>query len=216
MSFTPAEWSLIASATVAILMVGSLHVRVNLFGYCVLTVLISLATMFSAIDHHETSMFYLAGAIALLKGISIPLFLYWIIGKLKLGSDSGAVLSAPLAMHLNIGLTIMSYFLVSEFPVPLGELRTWVGAMAAISMVLTGIVLMLIRRLAISQIIGFLVLENGIYIFALTQTRGMPLIIEMGVVLDVLVGVMIAGLLMFRIQSSFEHIDVSKLTDLRD
>jgi hydrogenase-4 membrane subunit HyfE len=44
----------------------------------------------------------------------------------------------------------------------------------------------------------------------------MPLIIEMGVVLDVLVGVMIAGLLMFRIQSSFEHIDVSKLTDLRD
>lgn len=119
-------------------------------------------------------------------------------------------------MHLNIGLTALCYFIVSELPSPDGELRTWVGAMAAISMVLTGLVLMLIRRLAISQIIGFLVLENGIYIFALTQTRGMPLIIEMGVVLDVLVGVMIAGLLMFEIQNSFEHIDVSRLTDLRD
>lgn len=197
-------------------MVGSLHVRANLFGYCVLTILISVATAFSAIEHHEPSMFFLAFAIAVLKGISIPLFLYWIIDKLKLGTDSGAVFSAPLAMHLNIGLTALCYFIVSELPAPEGELRTWVGAMAAISMVLTGLVLMLIRRLAISQIIGFLVLENGIYIFALTQTRGMPLIIEMGVVLDVLVGVMIAGLLMFQIQNSFEHIDVSRLTDLRD
>jgi hydrogenase-4 component E len=204
------------SAIVALLMVGSLHVRVNLFCYSILTLLISVATVFSAVERHESSMYFLACAIAVLKGVSIPVFLYWIIDKLNLGSDSGAVVSAPLAMHLNIGLTAIAYFLVAELPVPHGEVRTWVGAMAAISMVLTGIVLMLIRRLAISQIIGFLVLENGIYIFALTQTHGMPLIIEMGVVLDVLVGVMIAGLLMFKIQSSFEHMDVSKLTDLRD
>jgi hydrogenase-4 membrane subunit HyfE len=52
--------------------------------------------------------------------------------------------------------------------------------------------------------------------FALTQTQGMPMIVEMGVLLDVLVGVMIAGLITFRIKKSFEHIDVSQLTELTD
>jgi hydrogenase-4 component E len=84
------------------------------------------------------------------------------------------------------------------------------------SLVFSGMLLMLTRRLAISQIIGFLVMENGIYLFALTQTRGMPMIVEMGVLLDVLVGVMITGLLLFNIKKSFEHIDVTQLTDLRD
>jgi hydrogenase-4 membrane subunit HyfE len=59
-------------------------------------------------------------------------------------------------------------------------------------------------------------MENGIYLFALTQTHGMPMIVEMGILLDVLVGVMITGLLLFNIKKSFEHIDVTQLTDLRD
>ena len=75
---------------------------------------------------------------------------------------------------------------------------------------------MLTRRVAISGIIGFLVIENGIYTFALIQTRNMPFIVEMGILLDVLVGVMIAGLLVFSIHKSFEHIDVAQLTDLKD
>ena len=64
-------------------------------------------------------------------------------------------------------------------------------------LLLVGMLLMLTRRLAISQVIGFLVLENGIFLYALTQTRGMSLMVEMGVVLDVLVGVMIAGLVIY-------------------
>ena len=59
-------------------------------------------------------------------------------------------------------------------------------------------------------------LENGIFLYALTQTHGMPLMVEMGVVLDVLVGVMVAGLVIFRLNGSFEHIDVTQLRGLRD
>jgi hydrogenase-4 component E len=65
-------------------------------------------------------------------------------------------------------------------------------------------------------VIGFLVIENGIYLFSLTQTGGLPILVEMGVLLDLLVGIMIAGLLLHRIKKSFEHIDVTKLTGLRD
>ncbi len=75
---------------------------------------------------------------------------------------------------------------------------------------------MLSRKIAVSQIIGFLVLENGIYLFALTQTHGMPLIIEMGLLLELLAIVMLSGLIAFRIKKSFEHIDVSRLTELRE
>jgi hydrogenase-4 membrane subunit HyfE len=60
------------------------------------------------------------------------------------------------------------------------------------------------------------VIENGIYLFTLTQTNGMPMVVEMGILLDVLVGVMICGLILFRIKKNFEHIDVSLLTGLRD
>ena len=75
--------------------------------------------------------------------------------------------------------------------------------------------LMMTRRLALSQIIGFLVLENGIFLYGLTQTHGMPLMIEMGVVFDVLVGVLVAGVVIFRLNRSFEHIDVTQLRGLR-
>jgi hydrogenase-4 component E len=86
----------------------------------------------------------------------------------------------------------------------------------ALCLLLVGMLLMLTRRLAISQVIGFLVLENGIFLYALTQTQGIPLMVEMGILLDVLVGVMIAGVVIFRLNRSFEHIDVTQLRGLKD
>jgi hydrogenase-4 component E len=85
----------------------------------------------------------------------------------------------------------------------------------SLALLFIGMLLMITRRLAVSQLVGFLVLENGIFIYGLTQTHGMPLLVEMGVVFDVLVGVMVAGLVIFRLNRSFEHVDVTKLTGLK-
>lgn len=216
MILTPFEMLVMVSAITAILMAGSTHLRVNLALYSVETLSIGLATAAMAHAHSENALYFIAVAIALLKGVAVPYFLGWTIEQIKIKSDAGAMIAPPLAMHLSIALLALSYLLVRDLPVPIGELRGWPGATAATSLLLTGLILMITRRVAISQIIGFLVLENGIYLFALTQTRGMPMIIEMGILLDVLVGVMIAGMLVFRIQSSFEHIDVSQLKDLKD
>jgi hydrogenase-4 component E len=150
------------------------------------------------------------------KAIGIPLFLNWIIRRINVESDPGTFLAAPLAMHLSIILMGGSYLLASQLPGLMTDGDSRFGATAAMSLLFTGILLMLTRKFALSQIIGFLILENGIYLFALTQTQGMPMIVEMGILLDVLVGVMIAGLLTFRIKKSFEHIDVSQLTELKD
>jgi hydrogenase-4 component E len=126
------------------------------------------------------------------------------------------MITPPLAMHASMLFFALSFVLTKEIPSHAGSSNGWLGAAGGISLDFTGLILMLTRRLAVSQIVGFLVIENGIYVFALTQTKGMPMMVEMGILLDVLVGVMVSGLLLFKIQKSFEHIDVGQLTELKD
>ncbi|MBX9689794.1 MAG: hypothetical protein K2X27_24000 [Candidatus Obscuribacterales bacterium] len=206
----------IAAALSAILMAGSTHLSMNIALYSLQTFLLSLATYSLAGLRAESHFIWVALAIVVLKALGIPLFLHWIMVKIGVNSDPGTTLAPPLAMHCCVLLMGLSYFLAQSLPSSSLEGHSWANATAAISLLLSGLILMLTRRIALSQIIGFLVIENGIYLFALTQTSGMPLVVEMGVLLDVLVGVMISGLLVFRIQRSFEHIDVTQLTELRD
>jgi len=216
MIITSTELCILASASLACLIVGSLHLKVNLWLYSLSTFFISIATGLAAREHSDGGLILVAVLIAIIKAICIPKFFSWTIDKLHIHRDLGAMITPPLAMHLTMVLFAVSFVLTKEIPNHMGSGNGWLGAAGGISLVFTGLVLMLTRRLAISQIVGFLVIENGIYVFALTQTRGMPLIVEMGIMLDVLVGVMVSGLLLFKIQKSFEHIDVGQLTELKD
>jgi hydrogenase-4 component E len=206
----------LSAAVLACLMVGSLHLRLNLWMYGATTMCIALATAMTAQAHAEFNLIYIALLIAALKAAGIPLFLRWTSEKLNVHRDVGAMIAPPLAMHLSIGLLALSFLLTRGLPAPEMGTTGWYGATAGISLLFTGLVVMLTRKLAIGQILGFLVIENGIYVFALTQTLGMPLLVEMGVLLDMLVGVMVSGLLVFKIQKSFEHIDVAQLTSLKE
>jgi hydrogenase-4 component E len=233
MSFDAYEMLALMAAVTAILMLGTTHLRINLWFYGIHTVIVaieawwighlgsspdelfwpSLLTSFTGGTYEHTLE---ALCFGLFKGIGVPMFLMHIIRRIQVESDAGTLLPTPLSMHLSVVLLGVSYLLAAQLPgLSLAD-DTRIGAMAAMSILFTGILLMLTRKLAISQIIGFLVMENGIYLFALTQTHGMPMIVEMGVLLDVLVGVMITGLLLFGIKKSFEHIDVTQLTDLKD
>lgn len=213
---SPVELCVLLAAVIACLMVGSLHLRWNLWLYGVGTFSIAVATAFTALAHGEREMLVIALLIAVLKAAIIPVFLVKISERLNVHRDVGAVITPPLAMHLSIVLFAVSFFLTKGLPHPEMMSTGWYGAAAGISLLFTGLIVMLTRRLAISQILGFLVIENGIYVFALTQTMGMPMLVEMGVLLDLLVAVMICGLLIFRIQKSFEHIDTAQLTNLKD
>lgn len=216
MTFTPIEFMVIGAAIMAVLMAGSSHIRINLFYYTVQTFFIAIATAFAGYMRGESTLYIVAAAIALFKAIGVPYFLNRIMQRVKISSEQSMIFPPPLAMHFSIALMGIAYLCTQNLPVPPDGSRGWPGATAAISLVLTGIILMLTRRVALSEIIGFLVIENGIYTFALIQTRHMPMLVEMGILLDVLVGVMIAGILVFSIQQSFEHIDVAQLTELKD
>lgn len=216
MNYSTYELYLLCAALVACLTLGSLHLHVNLALFAVETVLIALATAFMGILTGDRELYVIAFLICSVKAVAVPIFLAWISEKLKAQRDVGSFLPAPLSMHLCLVLFVLSFALAKQIPVAHAVGHSWLGASAGISLLLSGLILMLARRLAISQVVGFLVIENGIYTFALTQTRGMPLMVEMGILLDLLVAVMVAGLLIFKIQKNFEHIDIAQLKDLRD
>jgi hydrogenase-4 component E len=87
------------------------------------------------------------------------------------------------------------------------------GAMAS---VLSGLVLLIGRTKAISQVCGYLILENGIYLFGLLMIHATPLLVEAGILLDVTVGVFVIGIIVDRIQRAFDSLDTRKLTALRE
>jgi hydrogenase-4 component E len=86
---------------------------------------------------------------------------------------------------------------------------------AAVSLILTGAFLMVSRKKALMQVLGLLVLENGIFVAALITTFGMPLVIEIGIFFDILMGLFLMGIFTFRINDTFDHLDVSKMRRLR-
>jgi hydrogenase-4 membrane subunit HyfE len=207
----------ISAAIAAIMMLGSTQIRTNLLLYSLQTAIMSALTFWVGYARDERFLFFQALIILLLKSIFAPLFLRRIMTRVGVESDAGTYLRAPLCMHLGIVLLGISYVLAQQLPTPswLAQSGT-MGSTAAFALIFIGMMLMVTRKIAVNQVIGFLVIENGIYLFSLTQTGGMPMLVEMGVLLDLLVGIMIAGLLLHRIKSSFEHIDVTKLTELRD
>ena len=85
----------------------------------------------------------------------------------------------------------------------------------AIALFLIGFFMMINRRKALTQVLGLLCLENGIFLAAISLTYGVPLLIELGITFDLLVAVMVLGILVYRIRETFDSMDVSKLSRLR-
>ena len=86
----------------------------------------------------------------------------------------------------------------------------------AIAVVMLSFLMMITRRKAISQVIGFLAMENGLFFAATSATYGMPMVVELGVALDVLVGVVILGIFFFQIREQFDSLDLHHLERLKE
>jgi hydrogenase-4 component E len=201
------------AAVAGVGMCGLLSLRTMLWGLAAQTALLGVVVFLHGQEVHAAHYLLLAGVVITVKAAAIPLFLGWITRKIEVLRDKGTGLNPCLALFVGCAALAAGYSLSPWVKGPISHNPGAAGM--ALALLLIGMLLMLTRRLAISQIIGFLVLENGIFLYALTQTSGMPLMVEMGVVFDVLVGVMVAGLVIFRLNRSFEHIDVTKLTGLK-
>ena len=159
---------------------------------------------------------YISAAITIgLKVIFIPWALHRLIDRLDVRWDVETLINIPTTMLVGIALVIFAFALATPISQMAGTLtRSTLGI--ALASVLLSFLMMIVRRKAIPQVIGFLALENGLFFAATSATYGMPLVVELGVALDVLVGTFIFGIFFFHIREQFESLDIRHMEKLKE
>lgn len=148
------------------------------------------------------------------KVLYIPHLLKKTVLKIEYKVEKDFFLNIPISILICCGLVILTYFTVNHIEeIQNNYLKIYLAN--AIAVVLIGLFFMISRKKAIGQIIGFLVIENGLFTAAILSTEGMPMIVELGIFFDLLTAVLIMGILVFRINENFETIDLDKLKNLR-
>jgi len=157
---------------------------------------------------------YVVGVLVFaIKVVVIPRALFVLTKRLKTVRDVQASTTPTQSVFIVAAIIYLSYAAVHSYA---GAIHVSDDALAAaVSVILTGSFLMVSRKKALMQMLGLLVLENGIFLAALITTFGMPLVIEIGIFFDILMGLLLMGIFTFRISDTFEHLDVSKLRRLR-
>ena len=115
-----------------------------------------------------------------------------------------------------LGATALALAFGVARALPLPHASTELLIPVALVTVIIGLIVLITRAKAITQVVGYLMLENGIYLFGLTQSPRVPFLVEIGVLLDVFVGVFIMGIVVFHINREFDSISAAKLSELRD
>ncbi|WP_447974793.1 hydrogenase [Nitrospira sp. Kam-Ns4a] len=159
---------------------------------------------------------YVAAALTvLIKAVVLPRILKKIIERLNVTRELQMYVNVPAGL-LVCGALVILAFVITQPIIPLGFLLTRDSLAIALAIVLIGFFTMIARKKAVTQVVGFLVMENGLFLGATAAAYGMPLIVELGVFFDVLVAGLIVGIYTHRLQDAFDSVDVSKLTALKE
>lgn len=149
------------------------------------------------------------------KGLLIPYLLLRAMRAAQIKREVEPFLGFVPSMLLGAGGTIAAVAFARTLPL----LPEHVGSLlvpASIASLLTGFVLLVGRAKAIAQVCGYLILENGIYLFGLLLIHAMPVLVEAGILLDLTVGIFVIGIIVDHIQRAFDSLDTRKLTALRE
>jgi len=149
------------------------------------------------------------------KGLLIPWLLRRAMRAVSIQREVEPIIGYEVALLLGAAATIGAVAVARWLPL-LPEHRGSLLVPGAMATVATGFILLVGRVKAISQVCGYLILENGIYLFGLLLIKTTPLLVEAGVLLDLTVGVFVIGIIVDRIQRAFDSLDTRKLTALRE
>jgi hydrogenase-4 component E len=176
---------------------------------------LALSTAIVAWSTGQHHLYYSAAITLLLKVIAMPWYFYRLVRKLDVNRVVEPMINIPTTMLIGIVLVIFAFNLA----LPISEMsgtvtRSTLGI--AMAIVLLAFLMMITRTKAIPQVIGFLAMENGLFFAATSATYGMPLVVELGVALDVLVGVFVLGIFIFQIRETFDSLDLKHMEKLKE
>ncbi len=163
----------------------------------------------------QTHLYYSALVTFALKVVVLPWILHRLIIRLNIKWDVETLINIPTTMLAGIVLVIISFNLALPITQLAGTItRGTLGI--AIAIVLLSFLMMITRRKAVPQVIGFLAMENGLFFAATSTTYGMPMVVELGIALDVLVGMVILGIFFFQVRDAFDSLDLKHMEKLRE
>jgi hydrogenase-4 component E len=176
---------------------------------------LALSTAIVAYATHQSHLYWSAGLTLVLKVALLPWLLHRLIHRLDVRWDVEGLINIPTTMLIGIVLVVFSFNLAY----PISQLASTVTRATlgiAIASVMLSFLMIITRRKAIPQVIGFLSMENGLFFAATSATYGMPMVVELGIALDVLVGMLILGVFFFQIRERFDSLDLQHLEKLRE
>jgi hydrogenase-4 component E len=174
---------------------------------------LAAATGLVAAAGGEPHLFISAGLTFALKALIIPWMLHRLVRRLELERHVDPLRHPALVMMAGAVLVIFSYWVV--VPIERLDLVATRNILSlSLAVVLLGLLIMVTRRQAVTQVIGFMSMENGLFLAAVAATHGMPLVVELGVAFDVLVAAVLFGVFFLHISESIDSLDVDRLNRL--
>ncbi|MEO8409368.1 MAG: formate hydrogenlyase [Propionivibrio sp.] len=177
--------------------------------------MLAVSTLIVAITTDQSHLFWSAGLTLLLKVIALPYILHRLIRRLSVKWDIETLLNIPTTMLIGIALVIVAFNVAQPISQISGTImRSTIGI--ALACVLLAFLMMITRSKAVPQVIAFLAMENGLFFAATSATYGMPMVVELGIALDVLVGMVILGVFFFQIREQFDSLDIRHMERMKD
>jgi hydrogenase-4 component E len=188
-----------------------LYALLNVYAMHALT--LALAVAWQAYIQDAPHLYVTAAIALIFKAIFIPLTLHRIIERLGIHREIETVVGIGLTMLVGIGLVALAMVVMLRVtggatPIAREDLAF------ALAVVLLGLLVMVTRRNAVSQVVGFMSLENGL-VLAATGAKGMPLVVEISVAFSILIAFIVIGIFLFRIRERFDTVDVGALDQFR-
>jgi hydrogenase-4 component E len=176
-------------------------------------VVLALLTLAGPLGDGRTLL--LASAIAGIKGMIFPWLLSRVLREAGVRREIEPFIGFGASLLVGAAVLLTSLWLSTRLELPFAPPSALIVPVA-LFVTFAGLLLIITRRKALTQVLGYLVLENGVYLFGIGAVRGTPLIVEIGILLDVFVAVFVMGIAIFHINREFDHIDTDRLAVLKD
>ena len=196
-----------------ILIVAAGQIYRAIYSVAAQSLLIAIAGAVLAKATGNVDLWVIAGVTLAVKAILLPLVLHWVVQRMNVRREVEPVIPIATTLALAVAIVVMSFQLSAS----LGSVRQAISGNAlpvGIALTLTGVLVMATRKTALTQMVGLFASENGIFFTAMAVTQGMPLIIEIGVILDVILAALVMTILVLRVRSTVDA-DIADLDRLR-
>ena len=165
------------------------------------------STLIVAYGTRQSHLYWSAALTLTLKVVALPWILHRLIRKLSVKWDVDTIINIPTTMLIGIALVVIAFNVAQPISQLSGTItRSTIGI--ALACVLLSFLMMITRSKAVPQVIAFLAMENGLFFAATSATYGMPMVVELGIALDIMVGMVILGVFFFQIRQQFDSLDI--------